>query len=536
MVTKHLLLSGFCALVFAGCGRREAQVDRAMQDGILRQGLGASEVELDPHRASTLADGTVLRDLLEGLVVPDPKTLEPRPGVAESWEVSPDGLTYTFHLRANARWSNGDAVTAQDFVNSIRRALTPEMGTPNVYLMFPLRDAQAYWSGSTTDFTQVGVAAPDPRTLRLTLGQPTPHFLATLVHFVWLPVHLPTIRATGGETAPDNPWTTPEHFVGNGAFRLVENIRQQFIRLEASPTYWNASAVRLRGVTLLAFDSVQAEERNFRAGELHITDALPVGKIRSYQESKPRFLHITPSYALYFYRLNVTRPPLDNVKVRRALSAAIDRRALVSGPFADAHPPAHAFTPPGPGGYAPPPLAIEDPDEARRLLAEAGFPEGKGMRHLEILYNRSENHQLVAEIVQEDWRRVLGFQAALANQELNVFLTNRRQLNYDICRASWFADYLDPLAFLEILTTGNANNQTGWSNPGYDRLVAEAARTLDRTRRLRLLREAETILLEEMPVIPLFVQSTVRLVDPRVEGWYDNPMDLHLHKDLGFAR
>lgn len=529
------VVAGLLAVLLTGCGPRESAADRALTAGVFRQSLGVMEVELDPHRATSLADANVVRALFEGLVVPDPRTLEPRPGVAERWEISPDGLQYTFHLRADARWSNGDPVTAGDFADSIRRALTPEMAAPNAFLMFPLRGARDFHAGKSRDFGDVGVEVLDPRTLRLTLDQPTPHFLATLLHMVWLPVHLPSIRASGGETAPDNPWTRPDRIVGNGAFRLVENVRQQFIRLEASPTYWDAQSVRLRGVLLLAYGGVEMEERNFRAGELHATDALPISKIRTYRETSPELLRIARSYALYFYRLNVTRPPLDDPRVRRALSAAVDREALVNGPFAGAHEAAHAFTPPGPAGYVPPALAADDPELARRLLAEAGHANGAGLRHFEILYNRSENHQLVAEVIQENWRRVLGVEAVLASQEYNVFWTNRSRLNYDICRASWFADYPDPLAFLQIMTSDNPNNQTGWRHPEYDRLVAEAARTTQAQRRLELLRAAETILLEEMPIIPLYIQSTVRLVDPRVDGWFDNPMDLHLHKALGFT-
>lgn len=534
-ISRTLLGVAGVVILLAGCGKREAETDRAIREGVLLQSLGGMEVEVDPQRATTVADGNILRALFEGLVIADPITLEPRPGVAERWEVSDDGLQYTFFLRGNARWSNGDPVTAEDFAGSIRRVLTPELGAPNVYLVLPLRGARAFLEKTVTDFAQVGVEVLDPRTLRLTLEQPAPHFLATLMHFVWLPVHLPTLRAAGGETALNNPWTTPERFVGNGAFRLFENVRQQYVLLDASPTYWDAASVHLRGIKLLAFGGVEVEERNFRAGQLHITDALPIGKIRSYRESNPRLLHITPSYALYFYRCNVSRPPLNDARVRRALSAAIDRHALVSGPFAAAHTPAHAFTPPGAAGYEAPALAVDDAELARRLLAEAGFAGGKDMPHLEVLYNKSENHQLVAEVVQENWRRQLGFEARLTNQEYSVFLANRNALNYDICRASWFADYLDPLGFLEILTSGNANNQTGWSNADYDRIVAEAARTADPARRLALFREAETILLNEMPVIPLYVQSTVRLVDPRVTGWFDNPMDLHPQKYLGLA-
>ncbi len=533
MRTRGPLLFAALALgcVFAGCGPRETAADRAVAEGVLHRSLGAQEPGLDPHLATSLAEGAVLGALFEGLVTPDPRTLEPVPGVAERWEVADDGLAHTFHLRAEARWSNGDPVTAHDFVASIRRALAPSLGAPNAWLLHVLRGARDHVSAPAA----LGAEAVDARTLRLTLETPTPYFLSLLTHFVWLPVHVGSIRAAGPETDRATRWTTPDRFVGNGPFRLEEVRPEQRITLARQPHYWDAASVRLRGVVFHVFGGVEAEERAYRGGQLHITDALPFGKLPTWRARQPAAVRVAPAYGVYFYRLNVTRPPLDDPRVRRALAAALDRTALTGRLLGGAYEPARAFTPAGPGGYRPPAGLADDPDGARALLAEAGFPGGAGFPRLELLFNTSENHRLLAEAVQEMWRRELGIEVRLANQDARVFLDNRRSLNFDISRASWFGDFADPVSFLEIFTSGNANNQTGWSDPGYDARLTAAARTRDPAERLRLLGEAEAILLEAAPLIPVHVYATIRLVDPRVDGWFDNPLDLHPLKAIGFT-
>jgi oligopeptide transport system substrate-binding protein len=515
-------------LGLTACGKREAAVDRAARDGILLQSIGATEPALDPHLATTLNERTVLTAVLEGLVEPDPETLEPRPAVAERWDVSPDGLTYTFQLRANARWSNDDPVTAHDFAGSIERALSPRLGSTNAGdLMAPLRGARAFRSGELTDFAQVGVKAPDDRTLQLTLESPHAHFLSMLTHFVWLPVHLPTIRAHGAADDRGNRWARPDTFVGNGAFAISRSHPGQALELKANALYWNAAHTPLKGITFFTFSEKAAEERAFRGGQIHLTEALPNAKLPTYRRERPEVLRISPSYATYIYRINTTRPPLDDPRVRRALSLAVNRALLVERVLNQAYQPAHSFTPPERGGYSPPQLAIDDIPAGQALLAEAGHASGAGLRQLEILFNKSEDHQAIAEAIQSMWRAELGLTITLASQEQQVALENRKSLNYDISRASWFADYLDPASFLQAFTTGNENNQTGWSHADYDRLVHEATITPDPAQRWQKLAAAEEILLSEAPVIPIYIYSTIRLIDPRVQGWFDNPLDQH---------
>lgn len=530
------LLVAVLAIALAGCGRREAAVDRAARDGILLQSIGAVDPVLDPHLAMTLNERIVLTALLEGLVEPDPRTLDPRPAAAERWEISDDGLRYRFYLRPDARWSNGDPVTAQDFVTSIERALSPRLASTNAGdLMAPLRGARAFSSGQLRDFSQVGAAALDARTLELTLEAPHAHFLAMLTHFVWLPVHAATIRAHGDLDDRGNRWARADAFVGNGPFRIKSEHPGQSLELEANPLYWDAKHVALRGVTFYTFKEKGPEERAFRTGQIHITEALPIAKLPGYRRDRPEVLHVAPSYGTYIYRLNTTRPPLDDARVRRALSLAVNRRLLIDRVLNQAYEPAHSFTPPGPAGYTAPQLAVDDVAAARTLLAESGHPGGAGLRQLEILFNTSEDHRAIAEAIQAMWTTELGLTITLLNQEEQVARANRKALNYDVSRASWFADYSDPSSFLQAFTTGNPNNQTGWSDAEYDRLVAEAATTRDAAQRLQKFAAAEGILLREAPVIPIFIYSTIRLIDPRVQGWHDNALDQHPFNALSLA-
>ena len=527
----------FLALFAFSCAKRETSVQSGNREGILHRGIGPELADLDPQLAVPAGDYNVLSALFEGLVAEDPVDLHPVPGVAERWEVSPDGLTYTFYLRANARWSNGDAVTAQDFIASFQRILAPSLGAENAPSFYVVQRAEAFHKGRLGDFTQVGFSAPDARTLRITLEQPTPYFLTLLNQAAWFPVHLPTIGKYGSTTERGNPWARPERLVGNGPFVLKEWRRGQKIVVEKSPTYWDAATVRLTAIHFYSFDSLDAEERAFRTGQLHLTEALPSGKVETYRRNDPSLLRIDPLFGTYFYRLNISRPFLNEPRVRRALSLAIDRVAIAEKILGGGQIPAHAFTPPGTAGYtfAPPsgdPSAATGPDEARRLLVDAGYPGGRGLPAFELLFNSSEDHRLIAEAVQEMWRRELGIEVRLANQEWKSTLEARRTGNYQMLRSVWIGDYVDPQTFLGIWTGDSGNNYTGWSSPGYDSLLREAALTADPASRLALLQKAEALLLEAAPLIPLYHYTHVFLIRPTVKGWHPTLLDHHPYKHV----
>lgn len=528
-----LMASGLaCTLLLSACGRPDSMADRGVRAGILHRSLGAEVPELDPHLATTLAESQVILALFEGLLIPDPAGGDPLPGVAENWTVSPDGLVYTFNLRAGVSWSDGASVTATDFVRSFERVLSPELASGGATMLYPIRNARAFHHGEITDFAMVGVEATSDRVLTIRLDSPCAYLPQLATHWSWLPVPIEQIERHGPVLQRGSRWTRDDTLISNGPFTLVEWIPNQWIRVERNPLYWDAGTVRLNEVVFHAIDSVDAEERAYRAGQLHITEALPLGKIDTYRSAASPDLRIEPFLSVYFYRLNVTHPVLRQVEIRRALSLAIDRKRLVDTILRGAQMPAGSFTPPAISGYQPPTGLHADPEEARRLLGDMGYPDGEGFPELEILFNSSENHRLIAEAIQEMWRRELGIHTTLHNQDLRGYLENRRLLNYEIIRSGWVADYQDPMSFLALFTTGNPDNQTGWSDPTYDQLVEAARHETDLLARQDLLRRAEEILLREAPVIPIYHYSTIRLVDPRVKGWVSHPLDQHPYKTI----
>ncbi len=529
-----LLTSVLCFLA-ASCAKRETDVARGIREQVLHRGLSADLTGLDPHLETGLPEINVISALFEGLVGEHPETGAPVPGVAEHWEVSPDGLTYTFHLRANARWSNGEPVTAQDFAGSIKRVLTKSLGADNAAMLFVLANAESWYQGGLTDFSQVGVAAVDAHTLRLTLAHPAPYLLSLLSHPIWYPVHLPTLEKNGGATSRDSRWTDPTTFVGNGPFVLKANRRGEVIIADKSPTYWDAATVRLNSIHFHPAADVDGEERAFRAGQLHITESLPVGKVESYRRDRPEVLRISPFLDTYFYRLNTTRPGLSDKRVRQALSLALNRRAITEKITRGGQQPAHTFTPPGIDGYVPPDGLKEDLAQAKQLLVEAGFPDGKGLPPLEIMINSSGNHRAIAEAIQQMWRQI-GVQAEVNNMEMSSLFAKRRALDYSILRSEWVADYADAKSFLDVFRGGSNNNHTGWNNLEYDAALHAADRTADPAARRELLQTAEVLLMSEAPIIPLYYFTTVRLVHPAVRGWHPLPLDRHPYKHVWLER
>jgi oligopeptide transport system substrate-binding protein len=532
------MTSGFflCFLCFLwpflpGCKKRETEVVRGIREQVLHRGLAADLTGLDPHLETGLPEINVISALFEGLVGEHPETGVPTPGVAERWETSADALTWTFHLRANARWSNRDPVTAHDFVRSIQRVLTKPLGADNAAMLFVLANAESWHQGGLTDFTQVGAQAIDDHTLRLTLAHPAPFLLTLLSHPVWYPVHAPTLEKHGGILLRDSKWTDPANFVGNGPFVLKANRRSEVIIADKSPTYWDAATVRLKAIHFHPAADVDGEERAFRAGQLHITEALPVAKVASYRRDQPGVLHISPFLDTYFYRLNTTRPPLNDARIRRALSLAIDRAAITEKITRGGQQPAAAFTPPGMGGYNPPAVLVRDLAEAGRLLAESGHAEGQGLPPIEIMINSSGNHRAIAEAIQQMWRK-LGLQVEINNMEMSSLYAKRRALDYSVLRSEWVADFADPKSFLDVFRGGSSNNHTGWNSLAYDAALHAADRTADPAARSKLLAEAEAVLMAELPIIPLYHFTTVRLVHPSVRGWHPLPLDRHPYKHV----
>jgi oligopeptide transport system substrate-binding protein len=528
MKAWRVILWGAAICLGVGCGRRETVVDRGVETQTLHWNIGGEPRDFDPHTTTLMSDGAVIRSVMEGLVEVDPATCEPVPGVAERWEVSADGLRWRFFLRPDARWSNGDPVTARDFVYAYQRVLSPALGAEYRDQFYCLKNAREFAAGRLTDFSAVGVRAADDRTLELTLTAPVSYLPTLVAQYCWFPVHRATIERHGRMDQRSTPWTRPEHHVGNGAFVLKEWLPGRWVRVVKSETYWDRDRVRLREAVLHPIENAAVGDAAFRAGQLHVTSA-PVDRVAAYKND-PRMAAMLaegPALATAFLRLNCARPPFQDVRVRRAFSLVIDREKLARH-VVQADVPAFALTPPGCAGYTADRSLGLDVAEAQRLLAEAGFPGGKGFPALEMpFYVEYGMEQPVLESVQQMWRAHLGVNVALVKQELKTVVTARNTGDYHLLAGRWVGDYLDPLTFLELMVTDGGNNRTGWSNPEYDRLLAEAAVTRETAVRHGLLRRAEALMLAEVPVVPLHHYPQRVLRHPTVKGWHVNLLDVH---------
>ncbi len=516
-------------VLFSGCGKRETPVSIGNREQIFHLGNMSEPTDLDPQIISSLQDFQIVIGLFEGLTSYHPQTAEPIPGVATSWESNDDATLWTFHLRPEAMWSNGIPVTAHDFVWAYQRVLSPGLGSEYASMLFCLRNAREYLGGEITDFAEVGVKAIDDHTLLLSLDHPVPYLPGMVAHAVWYPVNRDNILAHGAIDQRGTHWTRPGNLIGNGPFVLAEWSPNQVIILKRNELYWDHANVRLNEVHIYPIDNSATEEAAFRAGQLHATVTMPQSKIAVYKNDPERrhLLKQYPQLATYFYRLNVERPPLDDVRVRRALSMAVDRQQIIDAVARGDQLPAFTLTPPDTGGYQAPIVIKHDPEAARALLAEAGFPGGEGFPKMDLLYNTSEGHRALAEALQQMWKQELGIEIGLYNQEAKVWNDTMREMNYDIARYAWVGDYLDASTFLDLLTTENGNNQTHWSNAEYDRLIEESRTKIKKEDRFALYRQAEAILMEESPIIPLYYYTNNQLQVPELKGWDGNLLDIH---------
>jgi len=527
---RRFLVFLACLGLAAGCARRQSPAEAGRESGTLLLGNGAEPQDLDPQICTAYTDYNILIALFEGLTCIDEATSQPVPGMAQSWDVSPDGLTYTFHLRPGIAWSNGDPVTAADFLYSFQRILSPQLAAEYSYLFYPLLNAEAYNTGKLTDFSAVGVKALDDRTLRLTLAAPCPYLPALAAHQAWFPVPRATLEKFTAGRRRGSAWTRPENIVTNGAFLLKEWSPNSRIVVSKNPRYWDAARNRLQAVVFYPNEAIAVDESNFRAGQLHVTYDLLPERIEHYRREEPAVLRVDLLSESDFLRFNVRKPPLNDRRVRQALSLAVDRVAIARRVLYGSRQPAFALSPPATGGYTPAAGAATDPAAARRLLAEAGFPGGRGFPHLEVQMWTDPVNSKVLEAIQQMWRRELGIEVALVNQDFRVYLDNQRTLAYQISRSRWLGDYDDPSTYLDLFTTGSGNNQTGWSSPAYDQLDAEAERTLDPARRRNLLQRAEAILLAEAPIAPLFYGTRTYLIQPYVRGWVPSLLGIHRYQ------
>jgi oligopeptide transport system substrate-binding protein len=620
------------SVIYTGCSTEATSryygKTEAPKDDVLRYISGSEPESLDPPVATGQPEARIMMALYDSLVEYDPKTLDPIPSVAESWEIGSGGTEYVFHLRKNARFSNGDPIKAQDFAYSYRRAVSPELAALNGYLGYYIKYAEPYNGGqmfvrdangrfllkrdvdgtqaeapkndnlaAETEFHKyiagpdrltvpgtekerteltdkdpklkaalegkefvpikgedIGVEAVDDYTFRIKLRQPAPYFIGLLGHQLFRVVHRPTIEKFG------KAWTKPENIVTSGAFKLKDHRPYDRVVVEKDPMYWDADMVRLKGIEFYPTDEATTMMNLYKTGYVdaiynHTPPAAWNEVIRQYKDEYLNFPEVTIEY----YTVNVKKPPMNNVKVRQAFALAIDRDALAK--FRKTAKPLVDFTPEGlfpkyeearekvyteelkkKGSTLEKWKARNfDPVEARKLLTEAGFPvqpNGPGwscptfpVNQVDLTYNTAESNKAVAEFIQAQWKQNLGITVPLKNMEWKTFLTYRKKLEYTgMARAGWVGDYMDPFSFLNLFYSETNDSSTGWYNPKYDQLLDEANSELDPQKRFEKLAQAEFMVMQDQPVIPLQTQATNWIKKPYVKGMYPNPGTLHAWK------
>jgi oligopeptide transport system substrate-binding protein len=503
----------------------------AAAETVLHRGNGSEPQTLDQAHAATGSEKSILQDLYEGLTVHDAAG-KLAPGSAESWTVSDDGLVYTFRIRDTAKWSNGDSVTADDFVFSFRRIVNPTVAASYPDILFPIHNAVAI-NTMEEPVDTLGVHAIDAKTLEIVLEHPTPWFLEALAHPAALPVHQATVEALGAD------FTRPGTMVSNGAFMLAEDAAGDHVTVVRNPDYWDAATVRLDKVVFYPSEDQAAAVRRFAAGALDLNRGFPPDEAAALADRFGRdVVQMTPSLSAEYYVFDTRRPPFDDARVRQALSMAIDRTALariVSVPVL----PLYSLVPPGIAGYAPadaPYVTLTQAareGKARALLADAGYDPGGEPLNIEIRYNTGEDHARVAAAVAGMWT-ALGAEVKLtpvATREHYAALQNGDA--FSVARAGWTAAYADPEGFLALaVSTAGLFIYSRFADAGYDALVTESAGAADPATRTRDLHAAEAILMRDQPVAPLLVNAASWLVSDKVKGWQANVVDDHLSRYL----
>jgi oligopeptide transport system substrate-binding protein len=596
-----ILLTGLVAVIWAV---RRGQLPPAD----FSFGNESEVASVDPALTTGIPEARIVYSLFEGLCRPRADNNLPEPGVAEKWEISDDGLVYTFHLRHDAKWSNGESVTARDFHYSLRRLLDPLTASRYSYQAWYIVNAKRYSLGGGSlspgdpvevelvppadapntvrgklllgklvrteitdaekadektagrnrvyvveidakekrfqaaskdyalkpgskrcrqvlyDFRDVGVRVIDDYTLELRLASRTPYFLSLTSFHALAPVNQKCLETFG---APD--WTKPDHIVSNGAFLLVARRLRDRIRLQRSDQYWDREHVRLNIIDALSVDDRTTALNLYMTGMIDWVTVPPAEVLREFMKQKPprNDFNPAPQLTTYYFLLNTTRPPLDDRRVRQALSLATDRDEITRVATGAGEVPALSFVPPSMPHFKPQPCLPFNPEGARKLLAEAGFPGGKGFPKMEILYNSDLQHQSIAELLRKQWQNTLGITASLRSEEWGSFQDSQQQLKFDVARRAWVGDYVDPNTYLDMFVSGGENNCTGFADPRYDKLIADAAQEPDQAKRFEILQSAERMLMDELPIIPIYFYISRNVVRPRVRGFYNNVQDMH---------
>jgi oligopeptide transport system substrate-binding protein len=495
----------------------------------LVKGNGSEPATLDPHKTEGTVESNILRDLFEGLVASGPKG-EILPAMAESWETK-DNKNYVFHLRKDAKWSNGDPVTAHDFEFAFKRAVDPKTASPySWYLEIPtIANASDIIAGKKPADT-LGVKAVDDYTFEVQLEKAVPYFVSMLSHTTTYPVPKKVIEKYGDK------WTQPGNMVSNGAYKLKDWVVNERVDVERNPNYWNNAKTVINTVTYLPIQSTNAELNRYLAGEVDLTYNMPIERFKQMKKELPNEVKVSGYVGTYYYQYNFKKKPFDDVRVRTALSYAIDRNVIADKVMGKGETPGYTLVPDFVDGFKPvapewSKLTQADRDaKAKALLTEAGFGPDKPLK-FELLYNTDDNHKKVAVAVASMWKK-LGVQVSLVNQEWKTYLETKKQGQFDVGRAGWIADYNEASSMLDLMQTTHGNNDGKYSNPTFDKLMNESRNQVDADARNKLYVQAEEILAQDMPIAPIYQYVTSRMVKSYVGGYPANPLDNLYSKDM----
>ncbi|MEZ8058064.1 ABC transporter substrate-binding protein [Vibrio splendidus] len=533
-ITQALLLGAGLAVAATSTLSIAAEVPAGTELAKVQElvrGNGTEVATIDPHKSQGVPESHVIRDLLEGLVNQDGEG-NTIPGVAESWETT-DNKTFTFHLRKDAKWSNGDPVTAEDFVYSWQRAVDPATASPYAWYMeyTKMVNAKDIVAGKK-DKSELGVKAVDANTLVVELDTAVPYFVMMMGHTTMKPVHQATVEKFGDQ------WTKPDHFVGNGAFSVDKWVVNERLVLKRNDQYWNNDKTVLNKVTFLPIENQVAEMNRFLSGEIDFTNELPTEHFKRLKKEYAEDVSVAGNLCTYYYIFNTKKAPFDDVRVRKAISYAIDRNIVSDAILAQGQKPAYFLTPEITAGFNPELPAYgkmsqkERNEEAARLLEEAGYGKDNPL-NFNLLYNTSENHKKIAVALGSMWKKTLGLKVTLENQEWKTYLSSKDSGDFEVARAGWCGDYNEASSFLTLMKSNNTTGGVHYDSAEYDQIIDKALNSTSAEEREALYLEAEALMAKDMPIAPIYQYVKSRLLNPHVGGFpTNNAEDKIFSKDL----
>jgi len=524
-------------LMLSSCGEPQTQVQLAANQKILLMGNSADPSTLDPTLSTGLPEFKILSGLFEGLVRADEKTLEVLPAIAKSWKISPDKKIYTFYLDKNAKWSDGEPVKASDFEFAWKRAVSPKIASEYATLHYCIKNARAINLGKEKDISKLGVKSLDTHTLEVELETPVPYFLNMLYLNVFYPLPEHVLKKFGADKTRNSIWTRAGNMVSNGAFTLEKWKINELVYIKKNPNYREADKIKINGIKFFPIGNANTEDRAFRSGQLHITDSVALPRIDSIKKKFATQLRKSDWLGTYFYIFNTRRPPLDNPKVRKALSISINRQVIIDAFLKVGQTPAYSIVPPNCSQSWRKNDQIkfsEDLTQAKELLAQAGYSDISKFPKLKLVYNTSEIHKPIAEAIQQMWKNNLGIDVELYNLSWPAYIVARSSGDFDIARSSWIGDFDAPETFLSLFDSASELSNTGYADKSYDNLLQKASNAKSNKERIEFLKLAENKIAEDMPIIPIYYYARVYLISHLVKNWNSNILDYHNYRNVDF--